>query len=393
MTTGIYIGRNDKARKIKKLYIGIDNVARKIKKAYIGVNGIARLFYIVSPLERGGSIEIPSGNSNGYGFIAGENSTYGIFNDGVMGSAAVHLINSSCTVTTKTNTTNAWEGQTGAGNSAFAFFMGGENSSGTNQKTGVRINTSGTFSSVTFGSGAARQWFYSMGTGCNSGRLSNTFAIFAGGRLSSGLSNTLDYVNTSGTWKYTTLSVKTLDCAVADNGTYCFIAGGCASSSTGYSGFSSTVNTLNNSGTRSTTTALSVALRSCSGARAGNLAIIGGGESSSMDPETTVNAYNTSGTRSILTNMPYGRSWTSCASAGNYALFIGCLNGEQDSVTWYADIYNASGTRETFGEEDLGYCLGDGIATNAVGNRMFWIDNYDWNSQDDYYIRNIIINR
>lgn len=41
----VYIGVDNKARKVKKMYIGIDGVARKVKKAYIGVDGVAQLLY------------------------------------------------------------------------------------------------------------------------------------------------------------------------------------------------------------------------------------------------------------------------------------------------------------------------------------------------------------
>lgn len=41
--SGVYIGIDGKARKIKGGYIGIDGKARKIKKGYIGVDGVARL--------------------------------------------------------------------------------------------------------------------------------------------------------------------------------------------------------------------------------------------------------------------------------------------------------------------------------------------------------------
>lgn len=41
--SGVYIGVDGKARKIKGGYIGVDGKARKIKKGYIGVNGVARL--------------------------------------------------------------------------------------------------------------------------------------------------------------------------------------------------------------------------------------------------------------------------------------------------------------------------------------------------------------
>ena len=44
--SGVYIGVDGKARKVKGGYIGIDGKARKIKKGYIGdENGVARLCY------------------------------------------------------------------------------------------------------------------------------------------------------------------------------------------------------------------------------------------------------------------------------------------------------------------------------------------------------------
>ena len=42
MGKSLYIGINNKARKVKKMYIGIGNKARKIKKSYIGIGGYAR---------------------------------------------------------------------------------------------------------------------------------------------------------------------------------------------------------------------------------------------------------------------------------------------------------------------------------------------------------------
>ena len=41
--SGVYIGVDGKARKVKGGYIGVDGKARKIKKGYIGVEGVARL--------------------------------------------------------------------------------------------------------------------------------------------------------------------------------------------------------------------------------------------------------------------------------------------------------------------------------------------------------------
>ncbi len=45
MTTTMYVGVDDKARKVKKMYTGVDDVARQVKKAYIGVGGVARPFF------------------------------------------------------------------------------------------------------------------------------------------------------------------------------------------------------------------------------------------------------------------------------------------------------------------------------------------------------------
>ena len=386
-------GYKDVARKVTNIFIGVNNVARRVKKAYIGVNGIARLFYAIPRLERGDYIALTTGNSSSYGLTAANNSTYAVFNDGVASSSLYYLINSSGTATNATQTTYAFMGMTGAGNSNYAYFMGGENSGGTVQKGGVRVNTSGTRTTTSFGSGIARKYFYSFGTGCNSNTFDNIYAVFAGGNNGDTNIKYLDYVNTSNTWSYTTLSVTTYDAAVASNSTYCFIAGGASARADGYSGYSSTVNTLNKSGTRSTTTALSTALISASGANAGNLAIIGGGRSSSQDAATVVNAYNTSGTRTILSSMPYGRAWTSCASGGNYAIFIGDLSGEEDPLTWYADVYDSSGTLMFTADDDaIGYCLGISTAANMVGNRVFYIDNHDFLKYDEYDVRQIVVN-
>lgn len=57
MSKAIYVGVDNKARKVKSLYVGVDGKARKVKKGYIGVNGVARLFY--APVDR--PPRLPSG--------------------------------------------------------------------------------------------------------------------------------------------------------------------------------------------------------------------------------------------------------------------------------------------------------------------------------------------
>ena len=49
MAKGLYIGVDNKARKVKKIYIGVNGVAREVKAAYVGVDNLARLCYKKGP--------------------------------------------------------------------------------------------------------------------------------------------------------------------------------------------------------------------------------------------------------------------------------------------------------------------------------------------------------
>lgn len=61
MTQSIYVGVDNKARKVKSLYVGVDGVARKVKKVYIGdTNGKAQLCYIDSLVS--GNIAVKVGD-------------------------------------------------------------------------------------------------------------------------------------------------------------------------------------------------------------------------------------------------------------------------------------------------------------------------------------------
>ena len=50
MTSILYIGNNNQAKKVKKFYIGVNGEAKKVKRGYIGVGGQAKLFYKSSVL-------------------------------------------------------------------------------------------------------------------------------------------------------------------------------------------------------------------------------------------------------------------------------------------------------------------------------------------------------
>ena len=43
--TVIYLGRNNKAKKINDLYVGINSQSKPVVKGYVGVNGYSKLFY------------------------------------------------------------------------------------------------------------------------------------------------------------------------------------------------------------------------------------------------------------------------------------------------------------------------------------------------------------
>lgn len=61
MTQSIYVGVDNKARKVKSLYVGVDGVARKVKKVYIGdTNGKAQLCYIDSLISGNLAVKVGS---------------------------------------------------------------------------------------------------------------------------------------------------------------------------------------------------------------------------------------------------------------------------------------------------------------------------------------------
>ena len=370
------------ARKIKKMYIGVNNVARRVKKGYIGVNGIARLFYTLPPVERGSTIELTTYHtgSDTY-FTAAGNSKYAIYNDRYKSGSYIHLIDTNGTVTTKTQTSYSGMGTCGCHFNSYGIYMGINGYS----KYGFKINTSGTISTTYFSSGKAVEYMYSNGTGCGAGPLGTKYALFPGGAIEDSCSNYLDYMNTSGTWSYTTLSLRVDEAAVADNGTLAVIAGGQNSSGQRIT----TVNTFNTSGTRGTATALSTAVCYAAGARAGKLAIVAGGDNSSNNKVVSAYSYNTSGTRTILSNMRAGRAWHSGASGnGQYAIFMGNVNGSDDTASWYGDCYDSSGVKIDIG--NLGYCVDIGSLA-YVDNKVYCADFNDIH-YDEFYLSTHIFN-
>lgn len=58
MSKGIYVGVDNKARKVKNIYVGVDDKARKVKAAYVGVGGVARQVWPTSRIPDPGYTEL-----------------------------------------------------------------------------------------------------------------------------------------------------------------------------------------------------------------------------------------------------------------------------------------------------------------------------------------------
>lgn len=58
MAKGLYIGVDNKARKVKKIYIGVNGVAREVKAVYAGVDNKARPCWSSGPLAAGEKVYV-----------------------------------------------------------------------------------------------------------------------------------------------------------------------------------------------------------------------------------------------------------------------------------------------------------------------------------------------
>lgn len=128
MAKSIYIGVDNKARKVKKLYIGVNDKARKIKKGYIGVDGVARLFYY-SDISKAGTaaslsetkINLTSGQTNDYILFAGGQQDLTTY----VPKGSVDAYNSSLVKTTPSNLSKARTNIANASVGNYTLFAGG----------------------------------------------------------------------------------------------------------------------------------------------------------------------------------------------------------------------------------------------------------------------------
>ena len=265
MTSGVYIGIEGKARKIKNGYIGYDDIARRIKKAYIGIGGVARPCWGGNGVVYYGAI---SELSSPITFLAATTvGDYALFGGGCNAgektvSSIVNVYNSSLT---KSNATQLYPG-----------------------RCGLAATTVGDY--ALFGGGATTySESYSIGT-------------------PSSAVNAYDRSLTRSTPANLTVARQLL--AATTVGDYALFGGGYNKSD---------VNAYDKSLTATTLSPLGYAMKDSSATTVGNYALFGGGSSR----EVSITAYNGSLTKQTPTAFKYAATNMAATTVGDYALFAG----------------------------------------------------------------------
>ena len=97
MARGMYIGVDDKARKVKQMYVGVDSKARRVKKGYIGIGGVARPFWGGEALYYGSVTALSEGRQN---LAATTVGNYALFGGG-LGSSRSNVVDAYNTSLTR----------------------------------------------------------------------------------------------------------------------------------------------------------------------------------------------------------------------------------------------------------------------------------------------------
>ena len=359
MAKAVYVGVGSKARKMKKAYIGIGGKARKVKKMYIGdSSGKARLCYSAE-LEYVGTAtalgraryNLSAASVGGYAIFAGGQTSYDT------GSSYVDAYDSSL-VRTSATSLNASRGTLGSATvGGHALFAGG----------GI---------------------YYSLGAYMRPGR-----SYYYG-------YSTVEAYDTSLTkTTATSLSMARMSPSGVSIGKYALLGGGY----TGVNGasipwgqgvpyyYKNVVDAYNESLTRTTATALSVA-RNCTGVTISSYALFAGGTKSdavdaydtSLTRTTvsslsasgvvygattigryalTMNVYDTSLTRTTAASLSASRTFYSSANIGDYALFAGGYRSSDYYST--VDAYDSSLVRTTATSLNTARCE---LAAATVGD-------------------------
>ena len=332
------------AHNVKNMFIGVDDKARKVKKAYVGVNGVARFFFGSGELAYyGTATDLSDARSN---LAATTVGNYALFGGGYSGSRVVDAYDASLTRITPTGFSNGRYNLAATTVGNYALFGGGISGS-TNYAVVDAYNTSLTKSTATKLS-KDRNKLAATTVG--------SYALFGGGYYynASGTSssyNTVDAYDTSLTRSTPTgLNKSCYEIAATTVGNYAL-----------FGGYYTTVTAYNTSLTRSTPTEMSNDRNRLAATTVGNYALFGGGHTSK--PVNTVDAYDASLTRSIPTALSEARRFLAATTVGDYALFGGGESSRDYSGA--VDAYDASLTRST--STSLNKARGY-LAATTVGN-------------------------
>ena len=365
MAKAVYVGVGSKARKMKKAYIGIGGTARKVKKMYIGdSSGKARLCYSAE-LEYVGTAtalsearnSLSAASVGNYAIFAGGKTSYNT------GSSYVDAYDSSL-VRTSVTSLNSSRGNLGSATvGSHALFAGG----GIYYSLGAHMRPG---TSYYYGYSTVEAYDTSLtkttATSLSMARMSPSgvsigkYALLGGGYTGvNGASipwgqgvpyyykNVVDAYNESLTRTTATALSVARNCTGVTIGSYALFAGGTKSDA---------VDAYDTSLTRTTVSSLSASGVVYGATTIGRYALIGidGG---------TMNVYDTSLTRTTAASLSASRTFYSSANIGDYALFAGGYSSSDYYST--VDAYDSSLVRTTATSLNTARCE---LAAATVGD-------------------------
>lgn len=342
MAKGLYIGVDNKARKVKKGYIGVSNKARKIKKMYIGIGGKARPCWSGGELEYYGTItglsvarhSLVATSIGGYALFGGgfdDNST-STYRD----SAVVDAYDQALTRTTPTpfmvnGTQYMYLAATTVGN--YALFSPQSSARGT-------LNAYDTALTLSYK---------------NTSRISRSNVATTVGDYALFCGNMIQVFDAALTETYISTSLYTARAfypAATTIGNHALIGGG-ATDSSGIS-LTSEVAAVDTSLTVTVPTALSTARFYLGATTVDGHALFGGGAvNASYDPTNVVDAYDQALTRTTPTPLSVARCILAATTIKNFALF--CAGAEDSGLSSVVDAYDQALTRTTPTPLSTGY--------------------------------------
>lgn len=281
MAKGIYVGIDNKAKKIKNLYVGVGYLAKRITKAYVGVGGKARLCYCLDYIAYYGTAEnLLVGRSN---LAAASTSDYAIFGGG-RGNYEWSLMTTDFYDANLTKTQGSY-------------------------LSDLRFNLAAVSS--------------------------NNKAFFAGGQYSyTGFLNNVEIYNTYNSYYTSSLRYNKAELGASKVGNYALFAGGATTGSMHDN--TASVDGFDTSSIRTLVTDLSEARSSLGGANTPSYALFAGGINTTGNGTNRVDAYNSSLTQSLPDTIKNSVRSVG-ASAGKKALFFAsnAVTAFDDSLTSY----------------------------------------------------------